>query len=302
MSAAGVGSKRSADDVNREGGAGTIRIRVKPPTQKAQDDYDDSGAEEEDAADSDDDEQEKDWTHLIAKTDHANRPIYVGAPPNRQVKTVHAFLERFSPFFKYAEELMITIAEPVSRCKHINEYVLTQHSLHAAVSIGMDTETIISRLRLFCKTELPDNITKFIRDATAVYGKVKMVIASHEGETRFYLETPRRDIYNILSKDPDIESAKTGHEGQGLLLAKRSGALPQGMQVLGKGPAAMGSLQESKADKHKSADAVADQEIARLEAYLDEDEGEGGKGAEDTLQDPTEVLSLLALPVQKHKY
>ena len=108
-----------------------------------------------------------------------------------------------------------------------------QHSLHAAVSIGMDTETIISRLRLFCKTELPDSITKFIRDATAVYGKVKMVIV----DDRFYLETPRRDIYDKLSKDPVITSAKTGLEGQGLLAQQKSEAIPEGMQVLGRGPA-----------------------------------------------------------------
>ncbi len=122
----------------------------------------------------------------------------------------------------------------VSRCEHINEYEMTQHSLHAAVSIGLDSgehshepfqhrwcglttcrtrrvtcifdlglfsllffdaETIISRLSMLCKTKLPSSIERFIRGCTSVYGKVKMVIV----DDKFYLETPSRDIYNTLT-------------------------------------------------------------------------------------------------------
>jgi hypothetical protein len=119
----GAGSKkRPAEGEPEKGGGSGLVVRIKPPKQKARDEeedmYDEGEEGDEDGA-SDDDEEEKDWTDLIAKADHANRPIYVG-------KNRHAFLERFSPFFKYAEELLISIAEPVSRCKHINEYVLTQ--------------------------------------------------------------------------------------------------------------------------------------------------------------------------------
>ena len=70
----------------------------------------------------------------------------------------HCFLERFSPLFKDAEEFMIDISEPVSRCEYVNEYEMTQHSLHAAVSIGLTTDDIIERLRRLCKTELPPSI------------------------------------------------------------------------------------------------------------------------------------------------
>lgn len=122
MSDGGAGSKRPAEGGSEGGGGSGLVVRIKPPKQKARDEeemYDEGEEGDEDGAASDDDEEEKDWTDLIAKSDHANRPIYVG-------KNRHAFLERFSPFFKYAEELLISIAEPVSRCKHINEYVLTQ--------------------------------------------------------------------------------------------------------------------------------------------------------------------------------
>ena len=65
---------------------------------KPQDEDDDAAPDDVEGADSDDDEEEvKDWSDLEAKADHAARPLYVG-------KNKHAFLERFSPFFKYAEE------------------------------------------------------------------------------------------------------------------------------------------------------------------------------------------------------
>ena len=91
---------------------------------------------------------------------------------------------------------MIAISEPVSRCEYVNEYEMTQHSLHAAVSIGLTTDDIIERLRRLCKTELPPSIENFIRDMTAVYGKVKMVIV----DNRFYLETPSKQIYENLEQ------------------------------------------------------------------------------------------------------
>jgi len=259
--------------------------------QLPQDEYDDE--EEEKVGSDEEDGETQDWTDLIAKADHSNRPLYVG-------KNKHAFLERFSPFFRYAEDFMIAIAEPVSRCQYMNEYILTQHSLHAAVSMGLNTDTILSRLNMLCKTELPYDLQKFIRGCTASYGQVKMVIV----DDRFYLETTSKDIYDILSKDVKICEAKTGNEGQGLLVPQStSGALPQGMQVLGKGPAAMGALAKEKADKNRLADAAAEDDIARLEAYMDEEEegtGGGGGRADEKNEVPAHLRWQIEIERSEH--
>ena len=219
---------------------------------------------------------------MTLKVNHSSRPLFVG-------KNKHIFLERFSAFFKFAEEFLIAIAEPVSRCEKMNEYVLTQHSLHAAVSTGLDSDVIIRRLNELSKTFLHADIVEFIRSCTAVYGKVKLVIV----DDRFYLETPRQDIYEKLSRNPVIEEAKTGTQGQGILSQSSSSVLPDGMQVLGKGPAAMGTLtaNEGAGDKRRAADAAANHDIARLEAEMEKDDDDGAAGGKnDKAQVPAHKL------------
>ena len=56
------------------------------------------------------------------------------------------FLESFSRIYKQAYDFLIAIAEPVCRPKLVHEYMLTPHSLYAAVSVGLETQTIISVL------------------------------------------------------------------------------------------------------------------------------------------------------------
>ena len=269
---------------------------------QAQSDYEDD-AEEDAACESDDNDEEKDWSDMIAKADHSSRPLFVG-------KNRHCFLERFSPLFKYCEDFMIAISEPVSRCRHMNEYVMTQHSLHAAVSIGLTAETIILRLKMYSKTELDEGqgtVLDFIRSCTSVYGKVKMVIV----DDRFYLETPRRAIFEKLTRDPVILSAKTGHEGQGLLAAQHGGgALKQGMQVLGKAHVLGGLLSsekeagpEGKGTPNATAAAAADDQIARLEACMDEvGEGNAGRGGTDDQENamPTHLLWHVEIDRKMH--
>ena len=72
------------------------------------------------------------------------RPIWV-CPDGR------IFLETFSPAYKNAEDFMIAIAEPVCRPETVHEYVLTPHSLYAAVSVGLTTDKIIQYLSVLSK-------------------------------------------------------------------------------------------------------------------------------------------------------
>ena len=68
----------------------------------------------------------------------------------------------------------------------MHEYNLTPHSLYSAVSIGLETETIIAVLNKLSKTKLPKEMIDFIHASTANYGKVKLVLKKH----RYFVESP----------------------------------------------------------------------------------------------------------------
>ena len=75
----------------------------------------------------------------------------------------HIFLEAFSPVYKYAQDFLIAIAEPVCRPTHIHEYKLTAYSLYAAVSVGLQTSDIVEYLQKLSKTSVPEGIIQFIK-------------------------------------------------------------------------------------------------------------------------------------------
>lgn len=68
----------------------------------------------------------------------------------------------------------------------MHEYNLTPHSLYAAVSVGLATETIIAVLSKLSKTKLPKEMVDFIHASTANYGKVKLVLKKN----RYFVESP----------------------------------------------------------------------------------------------------------------
>lgn len=94
------------------------------------------------------------------------RPLWV-CPDGR------ILLETFSPIYKQAYDFLIAIAEPQSRPEVVHEYMLTEHSLYAAVSVGLETDTIISVLDRLSKVHLSRSIEDFIRNSTQNYGKVR---------------------------------------------------------------------------------------------------------------------------------
>ncbi|XP_019409252.1 PREDICTED: TFIIH basal transcription factor complex helicase XPB subunit-like [Crocodylus porosus] len=106
---------------------------------------------------------------MLLKGDHGSRPLWV-APDG------HIFLEAFSPVYKYAQDFLVAIAEPVCRPSHIHEYKLTAYSLYAAVSVGLQTSDITEYLQKLSKTGVPDGIVQFIKLCTISYGKVKLVL------------------------------------------------------------------------------------------------------------------------------
>lgn len=77
----------------------------------------------------------------------------------------------------------------------MHEYNLTPHSLYAAVSVGLETETIISVLNKLSKTMLPKEMIEFIQESTSNYGKVKLVLKKN----RYFVESPYQEARSTVS-------------------------------------------------------------------------------------------------------
>ncbi|KAK1303540.1 DNA repair helicase XPB1 [Acorus calamus] len=138
-----------------------------------------------------------DFTKLELKADHANRPLWACADGR-------IFLETFSPLYKQAYDFLIAIAEPVCRPESMHEYNLTPHSLYAAVSVGLETETIVAVLNKLSKTKLPKEMVDFIHASTANYGKVKLVLKKN----RYFVESPFPEVLRTLLRDEIISQSR----------------------------------------------------------------------------------------------
>ncbi|OIW19824.1 hypothetical protein TanjilG_24537 [Lupinus angustifolius] len=177
---------------------------------------DDDGYGGDDGYDGED-TKTKDFSKLELKPDHPNRPLW--ACGNGRI-----FLETFSPLYKQAYDFLIAIAEPVCRPESMHEYNLTPHSLYAAVSVGLETETIVAVLNKLSKTKLPKDMIKFIHDSTANYGKVKLVLKKN----RYFIESPFPEVLKTLLRDGTIAQSRITSEGaneDGFTISKAVGEI-----------------------------------------------------------------------------
>ncbi len=162
----------------------------------------------------------KDFSALGLRPDHASRPVWVSGD-------MRILLETFSPIYKQAYDFLVAIAEPVSRPELLHEYRLTPYALYAAVSVGLDSESIIRALRKLCKTALPPQVPKFIRDCTKTYGKTKLVLK----KGKYLVQTLDQKVLQLFANDREISRArirdnlkdanvaKEEDEDQGIVLA-----------------------------------------------------------------------------------
>lgn len=141
---------------------------------------------------------------MLLKNDHSSRPLWV-APDG------HIFLEAFSPVYKYAQDFLVAIAEPVCRPNHIHEYKLTAYSLYAAVSVGLQTSDIVEYLQKLSKTTVPDGIIQFIKLCTVSYGKVKLVLKHN----RYFVESAFPDVIQRLLQDSVVRECRLRNEEGG---------------------------------------------------------------------------------------
>lgn len=135
-----------------------------------------------------------DFSYLKLKPDHQSRPIWI-SPSDGKI-----YLESFSPLSEQAQDFLVTIAEPVSRPSFMHEYKITTHSLYAAVSVGLETDDIISVLNRLSKVPVATSVIEFIKNATHSYGKVKLVLKHN----RYFVESSSAEILRMLLKDDVI--------------------------------------------------------------------------------------------------
>lgn len=190
-------------------------------------------------------DEERDFTSLPLKPDHAARPFYISPA------TGNIILEAFHVLAPQATDFLIAIAEPVSRPKFIHEYKLTTHSLYAAVSVGLETENIIEVLNRMSKVPVPDRIQNFIRECTRSYGKVKLVLKHN----KYYIESGHPETLRTLLKDEIIAKARVPIEEQGEGIEtdkapKRAGLVIPGTKEAG-APSLEGEEGKDGADKGK---------------------------------------------------
>ena len=144
----------------------------------------------------------QDYSNILSlKEDHEKRPIWV-------TKDNLIILEAFSPYYSQAYDFLIDIAEPEARPEFIQSYRLTEDSLYAAVAVSWSTESIIKVLNILCKTQIPHEVIKYIRDCTYTFGKAKLVLK----DNNFYVESLFSDVLRELLKHPSIQAARVFDE------------------------------------------------------------------------------------------
>ncbi|KAJ9474251.1 General transcription and DNA repair factor IIH helicase subunit XPB [Pseudozyma hubeiensis] len=188
----------------------------------------------------------RDFTKMPLKLDHSSRPLWISPDDG------HIILEGFSPLAEQAQDFLIAIAEPVSRPAYIHEYKLTPYSLYAAVSVGLQPNDIIEVLNRLSKVPVPDAVLDFIREYTASFGKIKLVLK----QNKYFVESAHPEILQTLLQDSIIGAARVREDPN----AAKSGR----MEVLGKTQApTRGDLvipgTESAARKARQAAAAAGQ-------------------------------------------
>ncbi|KAF2744921.1 DNA repair helicase rad25 [Sporormia fimetaria CBS 119925] len=196
------------------------------------------------------------------KPDHASRPLWID-------DTGHIILESFSPIFDEAQDFLINIAEPQSRVSRMHEYLLTPHSLFAAVSVGHSSKEIIETLSRYSKTALSPSVVAFIERSTSSFGKVKIVLK----KTLSYVESDDPAILQRLLQDPEIASCRAD-DSEGLIkeAAPKIGvmAIPGTKAAAGANQLAQGAAQYPKPAEGETLSAPDDM----LAALREEDDDE----------------------------
>ncbi|KAL0225269.1 hypothetical protein RCL1_003181 [Eukaryota sp. TZLM3-RCL] len=132
---------------------------------------------------------------MILRHDSHTKPLYI-------TPTGHIVFDTTIPNSGNVTDFLVAIAEPVARPELIHEYVITNYSLYAAVSVGIDADEILTILDSLSKTDLPKEVIHRVKDVTARCGKLKLVLISGN----YFIDSTYKELLCDFVTDTSIAS------------------------------------------------------------------------------------------------
>lgn len=132
------------------------------------------------------------------------RPLWISPPRSSEDGGGgRIYLENFSKHYAEAYDLVIAVAEPISRQKLIQEFRIDKYPLYGAASTGHTAQELVARLRQFCKNPMPRSVVDYIYSAVSQYGHVKAVLY----QSRHFLVCISTAVLRVLCANATIAAA-----------------------------------------------------------------------------------------------
>ena len=111
-------------------------------------------------------------------------------------------LDVHSPSFEECRNDIIAFADLVKSPEHIHTYTLSPLTLWNAVSSGLDSNEIISRLKKWSRYEIDERVIFFIEDTASRYGEF---ILTEEDQDNLRLSVKRERFFLTLFSEPTLK-------------------------------------------------------------------------------------------------
>ena len=126
-------------------------------------------------------------------------------------------LDVHSPSFEECRNDIIAFADLVKSPEHIHTYTLSPLTLWNAVSSGLDSNEIISRLKKWSRYEIDERVIFFIEDTASRYGEF---ILPEEDKDNLRLSVKRERFFLTLLSEPTLKKYLKKGEGNYFLISK----------------------------------------------------------------------------------
>ena len=126
-------------------------------------------------------------------------------------------LDVHSPSLEECRNDIIAFADLVKSPEHIHTYTLSPLTLWNAVSSGLDSNEIISRLKKWSRYEIDERVIFFIEDTASRYGEF---ILTEEDQDNLRLSVKRERFFLTLLSEPTLKKYLKKGEGNYFLISK----------------------------------------------------------------------------------
>ena len=126
-------------------------------------------------------------------------------------------LDVHSPSFEECRNDIIAFADLVKSPEHIHTYTLSPLTLWNAVSSGLDSNEIISRLNKWSRYEIDERVIFFIEDTASRYGEF---ILTEEDQDNLRLSVKRERFFLTLLSEPALKKYLKKGDGNYFLISK----------------------------------------------------------------------------------